>query len=335
MSAPIQTPPTGALIFASADVDGLELRTLAQSCLLLVGQSRLAEILNAGEDPHLHMAASILGIPYAEAVTRHEQEADARAAARDYFKGLGFDDQEASVQASKAVPTPVDDARQTGKVANFGFPGGLGAEKLVLFARKTYKVRLTIERARELKQIWLRTFPEFRRYFDRINGMMQPEGVTLVHLFSGRVRGNAPYCAACNSYFQGLGADATGNALFLISEACYVPTPCRGCNGACAGCGWCAGSGVSPLYGTRLVNYIHDDFMIETPEQRGHEVAFELVRIMVQGMAPYLPDVPATAKPKLMRYWSKDAKQVWVPDSSAPPVKGKEGKRLVPWPKAA
>jgi hypothetical protein len=83
------------------------------------------------------------------------------------------------------------------------------------------------------------------------------------------------------------------------------------------------------------VNYIHDDFMIETPEYKAHEVAFELVRIMKEGMAPYLPNVPATAKPKIMRYWSKDAKQVWVPDSNAPAVPGKEGKRLVAWPKAA
>lgn len=352
MTAPIQVPPTGALVFVSADVDGLELRTLAQACLLLVGESKLAQVLNAGEDPHLHMAASMLGLSYPDAVARHEQEATERAAARDYFKGLGLSDQEASVRAAAAVPTPVDDARQAGKVANFGFPGELGAEKLVLFARKTYKVHLLVDddpsqpqrmSARRLKRIWLQTFPEFRKYFARIEGLKGADGLfRIVQLFSNRIRGGAHYCAACNSFFQGLGADATGNALFLISEACYTPAPCRACDGTgdpkeqhLADCGWCTGSGVSALYGTRLVNYVHDDFMIETPEYKAHEVAFELVRIMVEGMAPYLPDVPATAKPKIMRYWSKDAKQVWVPDSSAPPVKGKEGKRLVPWPKAA
>jgi hypothetical protein len=345
LSSLVQAPPAGALVFVSADVDGLELRTLAQACLLLVGRSRLAEVLNSGEDPHLHMGANMLGISYPEACARHAQEIEARSEARDHFKGLGFADAEASVKAADAVPAPVDDARQAGKVANFGFPGGLGADKLILFARKTYKVRLTVEKAKELKATWLRTFPEFRAYFDRINGMMTPQGVTLTHLFSNRIRGGAPYCAACNSYFQGLGADATGNALFLISEACYTATPCRACEGdgvllgpgpsVRARCDWCAGTGVSPLFGTRLVNYIHDDFMIETPEYKAHEVAFELVRIMKEGMAPYLPNVPATAKPKIMRYWSKDAKQVWVPDSNAPAVPGKEGKRLVAWPKAA
>ncbi len=337
MTAPLQVPPAGALIFASADVDGLELRTLAQACLLLVGESRLAEVLNRGEDPHLHMAAAMLGISYPEAVRRHGEEADARAAARDRHKARGLSDQEASMAASNEVQTPVDDARQAGKVANFGFPGGLGAEKLCLFARKTYKVLLTVEGAKQLKRTWLATFPEFRKYFAAVDSMQQPGGIALRQFFTNRIRGGAPYCAACNSFFQGLGADATGHALFLISEACYIPTECRGCSGSVSGCAWCRDMpGVSPLYGTRLVNYIHDDFMIETPERRGHEVAYELVRIMIEGMAPFLPDVPATAKPKLMRYWSKDAKQVWVPDDTAPfcGVKGKEGKRLVAWPKA-
>ena len=39
------------------------------------------------------------------------------------------------------------------------FGGGLGAEKLVLFARKSYGVLLTEERARELKAQWLERWP--------------------------------------------------------------------------------------------------------------------------------------------------------------------------------
>lgn len=345
MSAPIQVPPRGALIFANADFDQLELRTLAQACLLMTGQSELARVLNANEDPHLQMAANMLGLTYDEAKLRHKAEKQARKAAFEFFKGQVPDahgrfvptpcgDAEASVRAGEVCPTPVDDARQAGKVANFGFPGGLGAEKLCLFARKTYKVLLTEPQAKELKRTWLGTFPEFRRYFDTINAMMQPEGATFRHLFSGRVRGNTPYTATCNSFFQGLGADATGAGLFLISEACYTPTPCRACSGACNGCDWCrcVAPGVSAMYGSRLVNYVHDDDMTETVESRGHEVAHELVRLMIEGASPYLPDVPATAKPVLSRFWSKDAEQVWIEDPAAP---GGKGKRLVAWPKAA
>lgn len=361
-----------ALIYASADFDGLELRTMAQACLLLVGSSELAIALNAGRDPHLMMAANMLGLGYDEAVARHAAEKQARTEAFEFFKGKrpdstgryipkALDDADASKRAGDCVPNPVDNARQAGKVANFGFAGGLGAEKLVLFARKTYKVYLSVDgegglpSAKELKKVWFRTFPEFRKYFEAVNRMMGPDGATFRHFFSGRVRGGAPYTATCNSLFQGLGADASGNVLFLLSEACYLPTPCRACgSGEClegnvfmsdlfpkpgthgrADCKWCKNSGVSALYGTRLVNYVHDDYMIECDEAIGHEVAHELVRIMIEGSAPYLPDVPATAKPQLSRFWSKDAKQVWIDDPSAPPAPGKEGKRLVAWPKAA
>lgn len=358
MSAPVQCPPAST-VFVAADYDGLELRTMAQACLLLVGESRLAEVLNSGRDPHLMMAANMLGLSYEEAERRHKAENDARTEAYEFFKGkrpdgsgrfipTPFDDNEAFRRAAAAVPTPVDDARQAGKVADFGFPGGLGPEKLVLFARKTYKVRLVSglegldptgkPTAKELKGIWLSTFPEFRRYFKAIDAMQGDDGATFRHFFSGRMRGRATYTAACNSFFQGLGSDATGNALFLISEACYVALPCHACGGhghtytpnmldSDPDCDPCLGRGVNPLYGCRLVNYVHDDFLVESPEERAHEAAHELVRLMIAGAAPYLPNVPATAKPKVMRFLSKDAKQVW---ENTP-----KGKRLVAWPKAA
>lgn len=342
----IQTAPAGPLVFASADYDGLELRCVGQACLILVGESRLAQVLNQGDDPHLVMAASMLGMSYPAAVAKHEQEKAERSARFAELILRGVAKEIASVQTGKDVPAPADDARQAGKVANFGFWGGLGPEKLVLFARKTYKVLLSVDgesahpSAKALKRIWLDTYPEARKYLAMVGRMVEGGGATFRHLFTGRVQGGASYTETANAFFQGLGAAATGNALFLISEACYTPAPCRGCDGAANGCGWCrpvGTPGVSPMYGTRLVNYVHDDNIIETPQYKGHEVSHELVRIMVEGAAPFLPDVPATAKPQLSRFWSKDAKQVWIPDPQSLILDkdtGK-GKRLVPWPKAA
>jgi hypothetical protein len=341
----IQTPPVGPLVYASADYDGLELRCVAQACLLLVGQSRLAQVLNAGEDPHLHMASSMLAMSYQSVCAKHEQEKAERSARYAELVARGLAKEQASVQTGKDVPAPADDARQAGKVANFGFWGGLGAEKLVLFARKTYKVLLSADgegglpSAKQLKRTWFATYPEARKYLDLVSKLQGPAGATFKHLFTNRIQGGASYTETANSFFQGLGAAATGHALFLIAEACYTPSPCRGCDGSIAGCAWCnivGEPGVSAMYGTRPVNYVHDDNIDETPEYKGHEVAHELVRIMIEGAAPYLPDVPATAKPQLSRFWSKDAKQVWVPDPSSLVLdKQGNGKRLVPWPKAA
>jgi DNA polymerase-1 len=267
----------------------------------------------------------MLGASYEDAVKAHKEEKRARSAAR----AANPDNPSA---AARAVPTPFDDARQAGKVANFGFPGGLGAKKLVLFARKTYKVSLTEDRAKWLKGVWLETFPEWRRYFKLIDSWRGPDGlITLRHLFSNRIRGGANYCAACNSLFQGLGADATGAAWFAVVEACYAGGPCRACGGSkytgasdpdpWGPCPWCKETGITPLFGARCVNYVHDEFILECEENTGHEIAHELVRLMIEGAAPYLPGVPPKAKPVLMRYWSKDAEQVW------------ENGRLMPWPK--
>lgn len=294
------------LVFVNADYAALELRTLAQVCLFLFGHSRLAEVLNAGEDPHLTMACNMLGIPYAEALVLNE-----------------------------AHDQRVDDARQSSKVANFGFSGGLGAAKLVLFARKAYRVNLTEEQAKDLKRQWFATFPEMRKYFEYVNSIMGPDGATFRHFVSGRMRGGASYTACANSFFQGLGADSNGAVLFDLAEACYTPVACQWCDGACNGCPWCRPGtpGVSPLYGARVVNHVHDDNLGECEEERSHEVAHTLSKVMVDGVRPYLPDVPAIAKPCISRWWSKDARQIWLPDSSAPCAPGgKPGMRLVPWP---
>lgn len=269
--------PRAGHVFAQADYSGLELATLAQACLDLVGQSRLAAAINSGLDPHTELASTILGISPEE-----------------------------GRKLRKAKDHDFDNARQTAKVANFGFPGGLGAPKLVLFARKSYGVEMTEDEAKALKEQWLATWPEMRLYFDaitRLPSWKDASGRTffdLVQLRSQRSRGGATYPAAANSFFQGLGADATGHAGWLISKACYVDR-------------------TSPLFGCRIVNYVHDEFIVEAPLARGHEAAEELSRLMVKGASEWIPDVKLQAEPCLMTVWSKDAKTLRV-----------DG-RLVPW----
>jgi DNA polymerase-1 len=272
--------PRPGRVFAQADFPQLELYTLAQCCMSWLGTSRLAEALNGGLDPHLAMAATILGISYEEAKKRKKDP-------------------------------DVDHARQTAKVANFGFPGGLGAPKLVLYARKTYDVTLTVEQAKALKEQWLATWPEMRGYFARVNTLFgdEVERASVCTLFTERWRGGATYCAACNNGFQALGVDCAKQALCRVAEAEYVAPP---------------DGPTSPLFGSRTVAFVHDELIVETDDApTAHDAAFELARLMVEGANVYLPNVPiplAKMEPTLMRCWSKEAKQVF--DSNG---------RLVPW----
>ena len=268
--------PRPGRVFAQADFPQLELYTLAQCCFSWLGFSKLGDALNAGVDPHLAVAAKIVGLSYEDAAKNKKRE-------------------------------DVDHARQIGKVYNFGKPGGLGAAKLILFARKTYGVALTVAQVKQYDAQWHEAFPEMRQYFARVNAMFgdDVERASVETLFTERHRGGASYCAACNNGFQALGVDCAKAAVCLVGEAEYVDT-------------------ASPLFGARTVAFVHDEIIAEVDDGPGaHDAAFELARLMVEGANTYLPDVPIKLEkmePTLMRVWSKDAKQVFD-----------ENKRLVPW----
>lgn len=258
--------PRPGRLFLDADYDGLELRTVAQVCLWALGESRLAEVLNDGVDPHLDLAAQLLGITYDEALTR-----------------------------LKAGDEKVAGARQFAKVGNFGFPGGMQPKSFRDHARKQYGLKMSLREAEELYEAWLSAWPEFRQYFEWIRVQCgEAKVATITHFKSERLRGMVPFTVASNSFFQGLGADATKAALFAIQRECFtVPE--------------------SPLFGARMVNYVHDEFMLEVPDDLAlaNAAAKRLVSVMCSAADEWLPDVPTKATAALMRAWSKNAKPVF------------------------
>ncbi len=191
--------------------------------------------------------------------------------------------------------------RQAGKAGNFGFPGGLGAKSWRHYARKNYSVDVTEDKAFEIRGYWEEAWPESQPYFDWVNSQVDAPFPLIKQLYSNRYRGDVSFTEAANGMFQSLAADAAKAAGFLVAKACYVETD-------------------SPLFGCRPVNFVHDEFVVEvSDDERAHDAAVELARLMVVGAEPFLPDVPPVAEPFLCRKWSKSAKPVWV-----------DG-RLVPW----
>lgn len=254
--------PRPGFVFVDVDYSTLELCTLAQVCFAWFGESALRDAINAGRDVHRDLGTEI--------------------------QGCAYDD-------------VTDDTRQTAKVANFGFPGGLSPGALVGFALGTYGVRMTFDEAAALKSAWMRRWPEMAGYFATVNRLVNAGG-TIEHLTSARLRGRCGFTDACNTFFQGLGADIAKSAMFDVSRACYaIPT--------------------SPLYGCRPVMFVHDQILTEAPEATAHEAALEQERLMVAAAAPFLPDVTIKAQALLTRRYSKAAKRI------VDPVTG----RLVPW----
>jgi hypothetical protein len=252
-------------VFLGCDFDAQEMRTLAQSCYDVVGYSKLGDRFkeNPHFDPHLEFAASLCKISVDEAKR---------------LKSIG--DEEIKLK------------RQQSKCANFGYPGGLGAETFIDYA-KGYGVNINLRESEELKDGWFKQWPEMVDYFKHVSSLVGSGGIGYQTIpQSGFVRGNVGYCDAANGYFQTLAAHASKRAYFEACRRAYCERN-------------------SALYGSRPVAFIHDEGIFDTPEEAGHEAGMELQELMVECMQKYTPDVPAAASSTLMRRWSKKAEPTY------------------------
>jgi DNA polymerase-1 len=258
-------------VLLNADYNGLELCTIAQACMSLFGRSKMAEMLRSGADPHCAVAAEILSRSYEETVKTWEAEGKKNS--------------------------DVYNARQCGKIANFGMAGGAGAAAVEDYARSTYGVRMMKHNGQRscacaecLKEKWFKAFPEMRDYLT-LGGCSGPN---MTSLFTGRRYGGLRYTQINNYKFQGLGGDITKAAGFQIAFECYADPS-------------------SPLYGCRIVAFVHDEFVLSCPRHRMLAAAERLRELMTTGApAKLCPDVPLKTTPIICERWSKSAEVVKV-----------------------
>jgi DNA polymerase-1 len=251
--------------FVSVDYDTLELRTLSQVCIWSLGHSELGRVLNEKLDPHLDLAAVMLGIPYEEA-KRLKDTGDKKI---KYY-------------------------RNTAKAANFGYPGGLGAEAFGAFARTSTggELRLSKKEAKDIKDYWASRWTEMRDYFRFVERFRVGQYYDIQMYGSSLIRANCTFTAACNTFFQGLAAHGAKRATYLAVRAAFNEPN-------------------SAFYGSRPVMFIHDEIVAEVPEDRLHEAGMELSRIMCEAMQDVVPDVKITASPAAMERWYKAADPVF------------------------
>lgn len=289
-------------IGSSVDYAAVELSTLAQVCIWVLGYSNLADAINSGKDPHSMLGAQIAGLTYEEFLKRVKEKDPAAT-----------------------------DLRQGSKAGNFGLPGGMGEATFVAQKRKegllicelfyrdgkcgetkvtSWKERPTkqptclrcLEQTRELKAAWFQTWGEMRPYLNWISGQMAHTDIVETFV-SKMVRGGMRYTNAANHYFQSLAAIGAKRAVVAMTGEMY--------------------QGNSPLLGSRLCIFAHDETIIDIPDLGVDAVdaaARRQAQVMVEQMKSVVPDVAIKAEPALMRHWSKDAKE----------VKDAEG-RYIPW----
>jgi len=195
------------------------------------------------------------------------------------------------------------------KAANFGFPGGLGSSNFITYA-KNYNpdnpIILTEQESKNIQNNWFSLYPEMRSYFNMISDITSAHGSGVIHQHkSGRIRGRVSFTQAANSLFQGLTADGAKRALWEVTKRCYIDED-------------------SSLYDCRPVILLHDEIIIEAPNERASDAGEELSNLMNESMAELIDKVPITSEPVIMKHWFKDAQtirdnkgrlQLWQPEN--------------------
>jgi hypothetical protein len=137
--------------------------------------------------------------------------------------------------------------RQLSKVANYGFSGGMGAATFVEFAAAQ---GLTVQRvmAQKARDAFMSSWHESPEYFAAMGAMCGADAygeARIQILRTGLIRGRVPFCAACNIQFQGPAARGCKQALRALIRACYQEPE-------------------SPLFGSRPLAFVHDEFVTVT-----------------------------------------------------------------------
>lgn len=288
--------------FVSVDYAAVEMSTLAQVALWTVGESKLAEAINADQDPHCIIASNMTGSTYEEFYSQY-----------------------------KAGDKVLKDIRQAGKAGDFGYPGMMGAPKFVIAQRKaghnvcewihrdggcgtdkTLEWRgktwdggplciRCIEEAAKIKKAFLTTWTEVPKYWDWVMRKLEFDD-KLTQFVSNRVRGGLTGPQGANTLFQGLAADGAKRAVIALTKEMYLDNR-------------------SPLYGSRLCIFAHDETIIDVPEHMDlHAAAYRQRDIMIEEMRKVCPDVKISAEPAAAKYWWKEMEP-----------KFDENGKLIPW----
>lgn len=307
--------PEDGHVLCSIDYSGIELVSAAQTQLDLFGHSALADIINAGVDVHAYLGAQL-------AYHLHD---DFKATCVEKDVKTGTEVYEAFL-ACKTHDDPKVRAfflhwRTFAKPTGLGYPGGLGDATFVTYAKGSYGVEVTQEQSKQLKAIWLATFPEYGDYFqwitqncvDPVNHLTDPDTGEIEECYAyssplGTYRAGCTFCQAANGRaLQTPTAEGAKKAVFDVVRACFDETQ------------------KSILFSSQALAFIHDEMIMhfkDTPER--HEKAFETAGIMVASMQPFVPDMTVKADPALMLRWDKRAEtkydadgrlDIWTPGS--------------------
>jgi len=211
----------------------------------------------------LRIAAKVTGD--ARLLTAYENGEDLHTLTAARFLGVGVD----------AV---TKEARQMSKPVNFGAIYGLGPRSLRLKARADYGKDMTDAQARAFLDAFFTQYPGVRAWHDRL----KRERASAVRTLGGRriaVEADQFHGAKANYVIQGTGGDGLKRALVLLWER----------RNECPG--------------AEVVLAVHDEIVVEVPEDRAEHAKAWVERGMIDAMAPLIDPVPVEVEAKVGETW--------------------------------
>ena len=313
--------PAPGYVFLDVDYSQIELRTLSQLTYRKYGASRMRDLLNDGVDLHKFFAAKITGKGIEE-ITKDERS-KAKACNFGFPGGLGlksfmnyaaanykqfFDETEAGALKDSWLDTfpeikeylafdEMELLKNSGLLSSCGDYPGSGGESAGLWAfrriisgeqtTKTWQREYSFDEIEWAFQIIENVeFPGKERFEKAIAkrrglpSLWKNFALSLCHLVfdSGRVQANVGYADSKNNPFQGLAADGAKEGLYDLIKAGY-----------------------------RVVNFIHDEYLIEVPVDADLKfVQSDVESRLITAMSKYCPDVRIEVESAWMDCWQKD-----------------------------
>lgn len=165
--------------------------------------------------------------------------------------------------------------------------------------------RACIEAATEIRATWFRQWPEAKPYLDWHSANVDTRGEVVQH-YSNRIRGVDNFPSAANGDFQGLLADIAKRALCRVSYEQHVRTVVRALDPD----RWPSKfeGGPSPLIGSQVIVFQHDEVFTEADLAVLPEVAERTVEIMREDFRLGCPDYAAACDAEeaiALRWWKE------------------------------
>lgn len=259
--------PRPGYAFIDADYAGVELCSFAQVAIWELGDTRTADLINRSGDPgYLH---AVLGALLA-----------------------GESSPEAFMVKVRAGAPGYKDIRHRAKNGNFGFLGGMGAQRFMdyIWLGSKGKIRITLEESQAIRAATYRANPALPGYLKFVGSTEIGDTGTFESQcpVTGMVRRGMWYSAAANCRFQRLAAMVMMRMLKRLARACYL----------------------GELRGCRPAGFIHDQVLVEAPVRDVHEVDAIVTRIMRDAAREVMPDVITKVESQAASCYSKDSARV-------------------------